>query len=137
VSIKAGTMIVISPYVLHRHRHWGERADQFDPGRFLPGFRESINRYSYLPFGAGARGCIGSVFALQEATLAVAAITQNFELELAPDFAVWPVHRITLRPLGGLPMRVRRRSSGRSMRQSQAGPEQRRRPGAPLESNAS
>jgi cytochrome P450 len=120
VRVPAGAMVVISPYVLHRHRFWGKRADQFDPARFLPGSRENIDRYAYLPFGAGARGCIGSVFALLEATLAVAAITQNFELEMAPNHEVWPVHRITLRPKGGLPMLVRRRSNIRPKWLSQA-----------------
>ena len=118
VHVPAGAMAVISPYVLHRHRLWGTRADQFDPARFLPGSREHIDRYAYLPFGAGARGCIGSVFALQEATLAVAAITKNLKLEMVPNHEVWPVHRITLRPRGGLPMRVHRRSLARSKRQS-------------------
>ena len=113
IHVKAGTIIVISPYVLHRHRSWGLGADQFDPSRFLPGSREHIDRYAYLPFGAGPRGCIGSVFALQEATLAVAAITRNFELTLRPDHIVWPVHRTTLRPGSGLPMLVRRRVSDR------------------------
>lgn len=112
MHVPAGTMVVISPYVLHRHRLWGERADYFDPSRFLPGSREQIDRYAYLPFGAGARGCIGSFFALQQATLAVAAITRNFELRVAPDHAVWPLHRITLRPKDGLPMLVRRRPVG-------------------------
>jgi hypothetical protein len=106
-------IVAIAPYVLHRPKMWGTRADEFDPARFLPGSREYIDRYAYLPFGAGARGCIGSIFALQEATLAVAAITQNFELEAEPNHAVWPVHRITLRPRGGLPMFVRRRAPGR------------------------
>ena len=118
VQVRAGTIVVISPYVLHRHRYWGKRADQFDPARFLPGSRENIDRYAYLPFGAGARGCIGSVFALQEATLSVAVITQNFELELSPDHEVWPVHRITLRPKNGLPMLVRRRSRRAPAQQS-------------------
>jgi cytochrome P450 len=113
IHVKAGTLIVVSPYVLHRHRSWGLGADQFDPRRFLPGSREQINRYAYLPFGAGSRGCIGSIFALQEATLAVAAITRNFELTLRPDHIVWPVHRITLRPGSGLPMLVHRRVSDR------------------------
>lgn len=120
VRVPAGAMVVISPYVLHRHRFWGKRADQFDPARFLPGSRENIDRYAYLPFGAGARGCIASVFALQEATLAVAAITQKFELEMAPDHEVWPVHRITLRPKGGLPMLVRRCSNIRPKWSTQA-----------------
>ena len=109
VCIRRGTMIVIAPYILHRHRMWWDRPDIFDPGRFLPPSRENIDRYAYLPFGAGPRVCIGSTFAQQEATLAVAAIMQNFELDLAPGHKVWPVHRITLRPKGGLPMILRRR----------------------------
>jgi cytochrome P450 len=113
MRVEAGTIVAIAPYVLHRHKMWGTRADEFDPARFLPGSREYIDRYAYLPFGAGARGCIGSIFALQEATLAVAAITRNFELETEPSHVVWPVHRITLRPRGGLPMLVQRRTPGR------------------------
>jgi cytochrome P450 len=113
MPVESGAIIVIAPYVLHRHKIWGPRADEFDPARFLPGSREYIDRYAYLPFGAGARGCIGSIFALQEATLAVAAITRNFELEVKPSHIVWPVHRITLRPRDGLPMFVRRRTHGR------------------------
>lgn len=107
--IGAGAMVVIAPYVLHRHRKLWQRPDAFDPTRFLPAQRRSIERYGYLPFGAGPRGCIGLVFALQEALLAVAAITANFELAPVAGRPVWPVHRVTLRPRGGLPMMVRRR----------------------------
>jgi cytochrome P450 len=113
VPIRRGAMIVIAPYVMHRHRRWWGRPDVFDPAKFLPGARETIDRYVYLPFGAGMRGCIGASFALQQATLAVAAITRHFELAVAPGHEVWPVHRITLRPRGGLPMIVRRRQAVR------------------------
>ena len=56
----------------------------FDPGRFLGGARTEIDRFAYIPFGAGARTCIGSAFALQEATLVLATIMNNFCLQLAP-----------------------------------------------------
>jgi cytochrome P450 len=112
-AIRRGAMIVIAPYVLHRHRLWWKEAELFNPARFLPPARESIDRYVYIPFGAGPRGCIGSVFALQEAVMAVAAIIREFELDVAPGHAVWPLHRITLRPRHGLPMIVRRRSLSR------------------------
>ncbi len=81
----------------------------FDPNRFLNGAREKIDRYAYLPFGAGPRICIGATFAIQEATIVLAAIMRNLDLELAPGHAVWPVLKVTLRPKGGLPMIVRRR----------------------------
>ena len=107
--IGRGTMVVIAPYVLHRHRALWTKPDSFDPNRFLNGAREKIDRYAYLPFGAGPRTCIGATFAIQEATIVLAAIMRNFNLELAPGRAVWPVLKVTLRPEGGLPMIVRRR----------------------------
>jgi cytochrome P450 len=108
--IQPGAMIVIAPYVLHRHRLWWKEPELFDPARFLPPARARIDRYVYMPFGAGPRGCIGSVFALQEAVIVVAAIIRKLELRVAPGHDVWPLHRITLRPRRGLPMIVRRRS---------------------------
>jgi cytochrome P450 len=107
--IRRGTMVVIAPYVLHRHRALWADPDAFDPNRFLDGARERIDRFAYLPFGVGPRICIGATFALQEASIVVATVMRHFTLELAPGHAVWPVHRVTLRPSGGLPMIVRRR----------------------------
>jgi cytochrome P450 len=107
--IKRGTIIVIAPYVLHRHRALWTNPDFFDPNRFLDGARETIDRFAYLPFGAGPRICIGATFAIQEASIVLATIMRHFTLQLAPGYAVWPVHKITLRPGGGLPMIVRRR----------------------------
>jgi Cytochrome P450 len=74
------------------------------PRSTLRRLSEQIGRYAYLPFGAGPRICIGAAFALQEATLVLAAIAKNFRLLLAPGATVWPLQRVTLRPTGGLPM---------------------------------
>src|SRR5262249_49378708 len=83
-KIKPGSMIVIAPYVLHRHRVLWNRPDIFDPTRFLGDARNAIPKCAYLPFGAGPRICIGSPFALQEATIVVAAIARCFDFALAP-----------------------------------------------------
>ncbi len=107
--IERGSLVIIAPYVVHRHRRLWERPDIFDPTRFLHGGRQSLDRYVYMPFGGGGRGCIGSIFAIQEATIVIATLMQNFTFELAPGAAVWPVHSVTLRPRGGMPMRVRPR----------------------------
>jgi cytochrome P450 len=107
--IDAGTMVIVAPYVVHRHRLLWERPDDFDPARFLVNSGEPVHRYAYLPFGAGPRICLGAAFALQEASLVLAAIVKEYELRLAPDFEVEPLLRITLRPKGGLPMSLRRR----------------------------
>jgi cytochrome P450 len=108
VAVRRGSMVVIAPYVLHRHRRLWRDPDHFDPGRFLGDARMRIDRFAYLPFGVGMRTCIGSAFALQEATLVLATIMRHFALEMAPGHAVWPLLRVTLRPAGGLPMTVRR-----------------------------
>jgi cytochrome P450 len=106
-KVPAGTLVVISPYVLHRHRLLWPDPDLFEPSRFLGENRSLIDRYSYLPFGAGPRTCVGSTFALQEATIVLATIIKNFSLRLAPGHKVWPLLRVTLRPAGGLPMIIR------------------------------
>ncbi len=107
-----GAMVVIAPYVLHRRRALWERPEAFDPRRFLPEAKAAIPRFAYLPFGAGPRICIGAAFALQEATLALSAISREFELRVAPGQVVWPQQRVTLAPRGGLQMVVARRRRG-------------------------
>jgi len=104
--IRRGTLIVIAPYVLHRHRLLWSEPDCFDPARFLGGEREKISRFGYLPFGAGPRVCIGSTFAMQEASIVLATLVRHFRLELEAGHEVWPVQRVSLRPKGGLPMTV-------------------------------
>jgi cytochrome P450 len=106
-KIKAGGMVVIAPYVLHRHRLLWAKPDIFDPSRFLGEARAAIPKYTYLPFGVGPRTCIGSPFALQEATIVVATIARSFDFRLAPGQTVWPVLKVTLRPQAGLFMHFR------------------------------
>jgi cytochrome P450 len=108
--VKPGSLVVVPPYVLHRHRRLWDAPDVFAPERFLGAEREKIDRFAYLPFGIGPRTCIGGAFALQEATLVLARIVKNFKLELAAGHRVWPVQKVTLRPGGGLPMILRSRS---------------------------
>jgi cytochrome P450 len=109
--VRPGSLIVISPYVLHRHRLLWDSPNAFDPKRFLGSARANIDRFAYLPFGAGPRKCIGSTFALQEATLVLATIVKHFSFQLKPGHAVWPTLQVTLRPANGLPMIIRQRSS--------------------------
>jgi cytochrome P450 len=122
-QVRPGSLIVISPYVLHRHRRLWDRPDVFDPRRFL-GARDTIDRFTYLPFGVGPRTCIGSAFALQEATLMFAMVARHFSFQLGPGHVVWPTLQVTLRPANGLPMILRqwplnspghRASAGRGM----------------------
>jgi cytochrome P450 len=106
--IKCCTMVVVAPYVLHRHRALWNRPDHFNPGRFLDGGADKIDRFAYMPFGIGPRTCIGASFALQEASIVVAAILKNFTFEVTRGHTVWPVQKVTLRPQNGLPSIVKR-----------------------------
>lgn len=119
-EVKRRTLIVIAPYVLHRHRKLWDRPDVFDPARFLGEDKHRIDRFAYMPFGAGARTCIGSTFALQEATLVLATLVRNFKMQLAPDARVWPMLRVTLRPEHGLPMAVEPRHTIRALAEASA-----------------
>jgi cytochrome P450 len=96
-TIEPGTMVVISPYVLHRHCLLWDQPDLFDPGRFLAAATRKIERYSYIPFGIGPRTCLGAAFALQEATIVLATLVKSFELRMVPGQSVWPMQGITLR----------------------------------------
>lgn len=107
--VRPRDMIIISPWLLHRHKTLWRRPEAFDPTRFLPGRREEIDRFAYIPFGAGPRICIGMGFALQEAMIVLATILKRFRLELQPDAIIEPLQRVTLRPKNGLPVILRRR----------------------------
>ncbi len=109
VPIKRGTLVVVAPYVLHRHRALWSDPDGFDPARFLGPARDGIDRFAYLPFGAGPRICVGAQFALQEAAIVLATLMRQFRPALTPGHPVWPVQKVTLRPQGGLPVVLSRR----------------------------
>ena len=109
VPVPAGTVIVVSPYVLHRRRGLWENPDAFDPSRFLGERRERIDRFAYIPFGAGPRVCIGMAFAIQEAVIVLANLLRTFRFDLVEAHPVMPQQRVTLRPRGGMKMHAKRR----------------------------
>jgi cytochrome P450 len=107
--IPAGTVVTVSPFLLHRHRTLWKDPDAFDPERFLGVNRESIDRYAYIPFGAGPRVCIGMGFAMLEMMAVLGHLIRAFRFDLAPGHPVSPVARVTLRPAQGMKMILRRR----------------------------
>jgi unspecific monooxygenase len=97
VDIPRGTVLLIAPWVLHRHRRLWRDPDAFDPSRFLPD-APPIPRFAYLPFGAGPRVCVGAQFALAEATLVLAMLIRDFEVTLDDPVPVLPVAVVTTQP---------------------------------------
>jgi cytochrome P450 len=104
--IPAGTMIMLSPYITHRHPDFWETPEVFDPDRFAPEREGKRHRMAYFPFGGGPRLCIGKDFALVEATLILAMMAQKFHLTPLLDREVTPQPIATLRPRGGVFMRL-------------------------------
>ena len=108
-DIPKGSLVVVAPWLLHRHRRLWERPDHFEPERFLPENAATRKRYSYIPFSVGPRVCAGQAFGLTEAILCLATRAQRARLRLAPGAVVEPVCRLTLRPGDTLPMQVQSR----------------------------
>jgi cytochrome P450 len=105
--VAKGTTVLIVPWAMHRDPRFFDAPDEFRPDRWSDGLAERLPRYAYLPFGGGQRVCIGSGFALLEATLVLCALAQRFRMELAdPHQPVepWPV--ITLRTRDDVLMRL-------------------------------
>jgi cytochrome P450 len=104
--------IFIVPYVMHHHPRYFAEPERFDPDRFSPENQASIRPYTYLPFGAGDRTCIGSGFAMMEAPLIMATIAQRHTFQIDGSRPVRPLPLITLAPRGGLPARIADRQNG-------------------------
>ena len=102
--IPANSMIVLSPYITHRHPAFWEHAEVFDPERFAPEQAAGRPHFAYFPFGGGPRICIGNNFALMEIQLVLATIAQHYRLRLVPGHPVEPEALLSLRPHYGLPV---------------------------------
>ncbi len=104
--VRRGTIVMFSPWVVHRDVTWWAEPDRFRPERF----GDEVPRPAYLPFGDGPRTCVGNRFAETEMALVLATMVPRLRLELVPGQRVVPAGDATLRPKGGLRMVVRRRA---------------------------
>jgi cytochrome P450 len=102
--IPAGTMLYVSQYLLQRDARYFPDPLHFDPDRFLPEQSAGRPKFSYFPFGAGGRQCIGESFAWMEGTLLLATLAQKWKLRLAPGHPVDIQPKITLRQKHGMRM---------------------------------
>jgi cytochrome P450 len=106
LSVKAGDLVSLWPWVIHRHRKLWDNPDRFDHSRFAPEARAQQHRYQYIPFGAGPRVCVGMRFAMMEAMLILGEWLRRYRVTLPPGFRPDPVGAVTLRPRGGMPLVV-------------------------------
>jgi unspecific monooxygenase len=108
LPVKKGDLVLIAPWLLHRHEKLWSEPNAFIPARFMPG-TPPPDRFAYLPFGVGARVCIGAHFALVEATLALAKLIGAFRVELLDKAPVMPVAVVTTQPDRSPMFRITRR----------------------------
>jgi cytochrome P450 len=108
--VPRGTTVLMSQWVVHRDPRFYDAPEEFRPERWAGGLAGSLPRYAYFPFGGGPRVCVGSSFALQEATLVLAAVARRFRLALRPGRDIRPLPTMTLRPADGLELVVSRRT---------------------------
>jgi cytochrome P450 len=105
-SIPSGALVLLSPYLTHRHPAFWEYPERFDPDRFIPARAAARPAFAYFPFGGGPRRCIGSYFATTEMELIVATVVQRCRLTMLSGSAVYPIPGLTLRPGPALPAQV-------------------------------
>jgi len=118
-KLPAKTTLFINIYGMHHNAKYFPDPEKFDPDRFKPEQEKQLVRSSYIPFSGGPRICIGNQFALIEGHILLAALTQRVTFEATSGAVVEAEPLITLRPRGGVPLRVRRRDVQKS---SQASP---------------
>src|SRR5665213_3204501 len=103
-AIPAKSILLMSPWVVHRDPRWWPEPERFNPDRWHPGEAAQRPKFAYFPFGGGARVCIGERFAWAEGVLVLATIAQRWKMRLVPGHPVETRAVITLRPKHGMKM---------------------------------
>jgi cytochrome P450 len=105
VSIEKDAIILVVPWLLHRHELFWDEPEAFKPERFLPGATRP-DKFTYIPFSVGHRVCLGKRFGLVEGITCLAMVAQSFTTRLLESHSVEIECRLTLRPKDGLPMKL-------------------------------
>ncbi len=106
VPLRKGDTVMICPYAIHRNPRLWPDPESFAPERFIGEATRRRHAYSYLPFAAGPRSCLGDRFAMTEAMIVLAKTLRRYSLDLVPGHPVVPEPMITLRPRHGVRMRL-------------------------------
>lgn len=103
--VKQGSLVLVSPWLVQRHRKLWDRPDEFDPARFETPEGKASAKCAYLPFSKGPRVCAGQAFAIQEAVLILASLVRRFRIEPDAEHTPKPAGRVTLRSDNGIRVR--------------------------------
>ena len=105
-SVRRGTVVLVSQYLVHHDERFYSDPERFDPDRWLPERLKSRPKYAYFPFGGGTRVCVGESFAWTEGILVLATLAQRWRLTSLETSPVPMQPVITLRPARAVRMRV-------------------------------
>jgi len=105
-TLSPGAAAVIPIYAIHRHHLLWEEPLRFDPTRFTPEAKAGRHRCAYMPFSTGPRNCIGASFAMVEGGVMLATLLASARFGLPEGEVPVPIARVTLRPRGGLRLKV-------------------------------
>jgi len=108
-TIPRGSVVILSSFVTQRDPRWFPEPLRFDPERWQPAARLERPRFSYFPFSAGSRSCLGEAFASTEGILCLATIGQKWKFRLAAGAPITLQPQLTLRARNGIKMRAERR----------------------------
>jgi cytochrome P450 len=97
-EIKAGDLVVVSPWLIHRHHKYWPQPEYFDPDRFSAERERDIIPGTYLPFGLGPRVCTGRSLAMIEGPLLVVELLRKFRFTTLEPESVIPSYRLLVRP---------------------------------------
>jgi cytochrome P450 len=122
-QIPVGSIVLLSPFVTHRHPGFWEEPHRFDPERFTAARSVGRHPFAYFPFGGGPRSCIGGWFASGVMELVVATVAQQYQLTLVANARVAAYPGLTLGPRPGVPMRLQEGTAGSTSSSGDAGPE--------------
>jgi cytochrome P450 len=106
--VKRGALVMVAPWVLHRHELYWRDPAVFDPDRFLPEREHEMTPGAFIPFGLGPRACAGAAFATAEAVLLIAQLFRAFDFHVDHPERVRPAARLTTRPTQQVMCRVTR-----------------------------
>jgi cytochrome P450 len=109
--VKPGYTVLMSQWVNHRDQNFFPDPEEFRPERWQDGLAKRLPKFAYYPFGGGQRICVGSTFALIEATIILAAVGQHYRFTVDPDAVIDVKPQITLLPANGIPATLECRSS--------------------------
>ncbi len=107
VQINPGDRVTLFAYGAHHNPKFWEKPEEFVPERWMAGNAKKHVKYSYIPFGAGKRACIGGAMSQVENTLALSILLRRFRPEYAGDGPPRLNATVTLTPKGGLKFRIR------------------------------